>query len=180
MNNVPGYGTGTMTWTKGFVYYNSTGGTYRGVELTFQGKPIKQVSLQGNTTYKTGEDDDGNKLKYFAPFLANLSTRYSPIDPLNITFTVQYVSEREGNYAAQYAWQTWAESDAGGTDYTLDAYTLLNARVGLKPASSIEISLIIKNILNVEYFYPEYIRRSIPYIPGGPERSFFVEIGYTL
>jgi len=180
LNSEPGYGTGATSWTKGFVYYNSTGGTYQGIELTAQGRPVKDIDLNGNLTYKVGEDDDGNELKYFAPLHANLSTRYSPIDMLNFTFTVQYVSEREGNYAAQYAWQTWSESDEGGTDYTLDAYTLLNARVGFKPAVPIEISLIIKNILNVEYFYPEYIRRSIPYIPGGPERSFFVEIGYSL
>ena len=180
LNSMPGYGTEDMTWSKGFVYYNSEGGKYRGIELSFQGIPRSGLSIQGNLTYKTGEDINGDKLKYFAPFHANFALRYSPVKPLNFTLTLQHVAEREGNYTAKSPWQSWATSETGGTDYTLDSYNLLNARIGLKPTSPVEISLIIKNILDKEYSYPEYIRQSIPFIPGGPGRSLFVEVGYWL
>jgi outer membrane cobalamin receptor len=180
LNSMPGYGTEDMTWSKGFVYYNSEGGKYRGVELSFQGIPRPGLSFQGNLTYKTGEDNDGNKLKYFAPFHANFALRYSPAQLVNFTLTLQHVAERDGNYTAKAPWQSWATSETGGTDYTLDSYNLLNARIGVKPTPPVEISVIIKNILDKEYNYPEYIRQSIPFIPGGPGRSLFVEVGYWL
>lgn len=180
LNARPGYGSGSMDWSKGFVYYNSKGEVYNGVEFSFQGRPTTRLTMQGNATYKIGEDEDGNELKYFAPFHANLAVRFSPMKSINSTLTLQYVAEREGNYAAKSPWQTWPDAASGGTDYTLDAYTLLNARIGVKPVDPIELSIIFKNILDTEYYYPEYIRRSIPSIPGGPGQSFFVEIGYWL
>ncbi len=180
LNSRPGYGEGSMTWSEGFVYYNSPGGVYRGLELSFQGIPAPGLSLQGNLTYKCGEDEDGNELQYFAPFHTNFSVRYSPVRPVSVTVTLNHVSEREGNYASQYDWQTWPDAEAGGTDYTLESYALLNTRIGFTPTPPIEVVVIIKNILDKEYYYPEYIRRSIPFIPGGPGRSLFVEVGYRL
>ena len=180
LNALPEYGEGSMIWSKGFIYYNNIGGKYHGIELSMQGKPMASLNLQGNFTYKAGEDDEGNDLQYFAPFHANIMARYSPITQFNVTLTMQYVAERKGNYYSQSAWQTWPDAESGGTDYTLDAYTILNARVSVKPLAPIEFSIIVKNILDKEYYYPEYIRRSIPFIPGGPERSFYLEVGYQM
>jgi outer membrane cobalamin receptor len=178
INAEPGSGSGG--WTGGYVYYNTEGCAYRGVEVSFNAVPRSGVSLQGNITYKSGEDSEGNELKYFAPYHANLAAHFSPLRRISLALTAQHVAEREGNYAANSGWQTWATAATGGTDYTLDAYTLLNARVAFRPAGPLELSLFVKNILDSEYVYPEYIRQSIPFIPGGPQRSMFVEVGYHL
>jgi outer membrane receptor protein involved in Fe transport len=180
LNNEPGYGSEDMEWSRGYVYYNAKGCNYQGVELSFRSIPKPGMSIQGNFTYKTGEDSDGNGLEYFAPYHANLAVRLSPAKFIGLALTAQYVAEREGNYAATSPWQAWSTAETGGTDYTLEAYTLLNARVAFRPDGPMELSLIVKNLLNEEYVFPEYIRRSIPYIPGGPERSMFVEVGYRL
>jgi len=180
LNSESGYGIDAMNWTGGYIYFNTKGCTYRGIEFSFSTVPRPGLSVQGNFTYKAGEDSEGTDLQYFAPFHANLATHFSPLKHVSFTLTAQYVAEREGNYGAQSSWQTWATATSGGTDYTLDAYTLLNTRVAFRPAAPIELSLFVKNVLNEEYVYPEYIRRSIPFIPGGPQRSVFVEVGYHL
>jgi len=180
LNSEPGYGSGSTSWSGGYVYYNTEGCAYRGIEFSFNAVPRTGLSVQGNFTYKNGEDSDGNDLQYFAPYHANLATHFSPLKRVSFALTAQHVAEREGNYTAKSGWQTWATSESGGTDYTIDAYTLLNARVAFRPAGSVELSLFVKNILDIEYVYPEYIRQSIPFIPGGPQRSLFVEVGYRL
>jgi len=180
LNSETGYGIDPMIWSNGYVYYNTDGCSYRGLELSFSSVPTHGLTVQGNLTYKTGEDHDGNELKYFAPYHANLSTHFSLLRELSFSMTAQYVAEREGNYAATSPWQTWSTAETGGTDYTTDAYTLLNARVEFRPVTPIELSLSVKNILDEDYVYPEYVRRNIPYIPGGPQRSMFVEVGYRL
>ena len=180
LNLEEGYGTGDMTWTKGYIYFNSPGETYRGLEFEFYGVPLSCLRFQGNATYKSGKNDDNEELKYFAPFNANASMRYSPMEHAYLVLVAQYVSKREGNYAAGYAWETWADGSSGGTDYALDPYTLIRTRLGIRPTKSIELALIVDNVLDEEYYYPEYIRRSIPFIPGGPGRSFYVEVGYDL
>jgi len=180
LNSESGYGSDPMNWSKGYVYYNAEGSVYRGIEFSFSAVPRTGLSVQGNFTYKIGEDSEGNELQYFAPYHANLAAHFSPLKHVNLALTAQHVAEREGNYVATSPWQTWATAESGGTDYSTDAYTLLNARVAFRPAGPIELSLYVKNILDEEYVFPEYIRRSIPFIPGGPQRSMFVEVGYRL
>jgi len=180
LNAEPGYGSEEMSWSSGYVYYNTGGSIYRGVEFSFNAVPRPGLSVQGNFTYKNGEDSDGNNLQYFAPYHTNLAAHFSPLKHISFALTAQHVAERKGNYAATAPWQTWSTAESGGTDYTTDAYTLLNARVEFRPAGPIELSLFVKNILDVEYVFPEYIRRSIPFVPGGPQRSMFVEVGYRL
>ncbi|MFH1373321.1 MAG: TonB-dependent receptor [bacterium] len=180
LNGEYGYGSDDMEWTNGYVYFNADGCVHRGIELSFSGIPRPGLSIQGNFAYKTGEDSDGNDLQYFAPYTANLAAHFSPLKQLGLALTAQYVSSRKGNYGASSSWQTWATAASGGTDYTLDHYTLVNARIALRPSGPLEFSLIVKNILNQDYVYPEYIRRNIPYIPGGPQRSAFVEVSYRL
>ena len=173
LNSEEGYGTGNMMWTKGAIYENKEGNIYKGVELSFQGVPTSYLHFKGNVSYKIGKDADDNDLNCFAPLLANFNIIIKPIKKISISATAQYISEREIHYKALYPWNTWAESD-----YTLDAYTLLSAKLTYFLEENLYISLIGKNLLDTDYSYPEYIRKAIPYIPGGAGIALYFEVGY--
>lgn len=180
LNAEPGFGTGNKTWTKGAMYENGKGKSYKGVEFSIQGAPSASFTFRGNLSYKTGKDEDGNELMYFSPLLANIHSTVRLSDAVRFFVTFQYVGKRKGNYAAMYPWNSWPSASAGGTDYTIDAYTLLNVGCSVKLHEGFTLSVLGKNILNTEYTYPEYIRHAIPYIPGGPGRAVYGVVSYTL
>ncbi len=173
LNSEVGFGTGSMTWTKGAIYENKKGNTYQGIELSFQGVPTSYLHFHGNMSYKMGKDVDDNDLKCFAPILANFGFTIKPVKKVNISANLQYISEREIHYKAIFPWNTWPEGD-----HTIDSYTLISAKLSFIPQENLIFSLIGKNLMDVEYNYPEYIRKGIPYIPGGPGRALYFEIGY--
>ena len=94
---------------------------------------------------------------------------------ISISANLQYIGEREIHYKAMYPWNAWPEGD-----YTEDAYTLLNAKVSYLPIENLTLSLIGKNLMDTQYNYPEYIRKAIPYIPGGPGRAIYISLEYRL
>ncbi len=178
LNAEPGYGTGAMKWTKGTIYDNFPGTKYKGVEVSFQGKPLQKLYTRANLCYKSGEDNDGNELKYFAPITAFASGDYEILDWWQAGVSVQYIGERKSHYGAESAWQQWVKAVDGGADYTISAYTLLNLSLSFKLNQSLRIVLDGKNLGDTEYDYPENVRHQIPVIPGGPGRSLFVTLKY--
>ncbi|MCK4662338.1 MAG: TonB-dependent receptor [Bacteroidales bacterium] len=173
LNSEEGYGTGSMEWKKGAIYENKEGNTYQGIEMSFQGVPTSYLLFKCNLSYKFGKDADDNDLNCFAPILANLGITIKPVKKISISGNLQYISEREIHYKAMYPWNTWPEGD-----HTIDSYTLISAKLSFLPQENLAFSLIGKNLMDVEYNYPEYIRKGIPYIPGGPGRALYFEIGY--
>jgi iron complex outermembrane receptor protein len=143
----------TDVWTKGAMYENKEGQTYGGVEMEIEANPISMLKFFINASYKQGKDINNNNLLYFAPTLINAGFTIKPVKFLSF----------------------W---EAG--DYTLKGYTLLNLNMKFEFIKGLSISLIGNNLLDTEYFYPEYIRHSIPYIPGGPGRAIFAEMTYNL
>lgn len=175
LNNEEGFGSGAMVWSKGSKYVNNIdGNTYQGVEFSFQGYPHKMFSFRGNLSYKQGKSNtDNSEITEFAPITANLSLTFKPYKGLFFNTSLQYIGNREIHYKPTYPWQKWTEDD-----FTIDAYTLLNASIGYKFQNGLKLSVIGKNLTDTEYFYPEYIRKGIPYIPGGPGRAMYVELKY--
>ncbi|MCK4523284.1 TonB-dependent receptor, partial [candidate division WOR-3 bacterium] len=175
LNAEPGFGSGSMEWTKGSIYENISGQTFQGVEVEFIGRPAKILRFFGNMSYKSGEDADKNELLFFAPITGNCGITIIPVKQFEISPSVQYIGKRDGHYSPIYPWNTWTESD-----YSIDAYTLVNLKITIKPSKELAISFIGNNLLDEDYEYPEYIRQSIPSIPGGPCRAFYVGISYQL
>jgi outer membrane receptor protein involved in Fe transport len=82
-----------------------------------------------------------------------------------LTPQVQYIGERDG-YTQRSG------------NYTLDSYVLLNL-IGKFDYDRFSVSISGKNLLDEDYFYPEYIRRISEKVPGGAERHFVGSIRYN-
>jgi hypothetical protein len=62
------------------------------------------------------------------------------------------------------------------TKMELDPYALLTLNVGVELQENLMLELIAHNLLFQDYDYPEYIRRNIPAVPGGPPASVFGKV----
>jgi outer membrane receptor for ferrienterochelin and colicins len=175
LNAEPGFGAGSMKWTKGPIYANLPGQSYRGVEVELKAMPDRKLNLFGNMSYKNGDDAQNVNLQFFAPVLANFGFTYRPLSRLDVSPSVQYIGSREGRYQPLYPWNKWT---AGS--YSLDAYKLVNLKMTLRVTKAFSVSFRGENLLNEIYFYPEYVRRAIPCIPGGPGRAGYVSIDFDL
>ena len=175
LNAETGFGTGSMKWTKGPIYANLPGQTYHGIEVELKGMPWNKLNFFGNMSYKAGKDSQDADLLFFAPVLANFGVTFKPTSILQISPSVQYTGSRDGRYSPLYPWNQWT---AGS--YSLDPYTLVNLNVTLRLNSMFSISFKAENLLNEIYFYPEYVRRAIPSIPGGPGRSAYGRIDFNV
>jgi iron complex outermembrane receptor protein len=175
LNAEPGFGTGSMKWTKGPIYANLPGQYYRGFEVELKAMPVRELDFFGNMSYKNGNDAQDVNLEFFAPVLANFGLTYRPISRLRVSPSVQYIGSREGWYQPLYPWNKWAAGN-----YSLDAYKLVNLNVTLRLTNVFSVSFKGENLLNEIYFYPEYVRRAIPSIPGGPGRAGYVSMNFDL
>jgi outer membrane receptor for ferrienterochelin and colicins len=175
LNAEPGFGAGSMKWTKGPIYVNNPGQTYRGLEIEIKAMPAPKVSFFGNMSYKKGKDSQNSDLLFFAPLLANVGLSYRPVPRLLLSPLVQFVGSREGRYSPLYPWNHWTAGN-----YSLDAYRLVNLNITLQLARSVSVSIKAENLLDETYFYPEYVRRAIPFIPGGAGRLAYARLDFNL
>ena len=67
-----------------------------------------------------------------------------------------------------------SSSDSSDEEVELDSYFLLNAQLAVAASDEFEIVGSIKNILDADYAYPEYIRRNIPSIPPAGQEGLSI------
>jgi iron complex outermembrane receptor protein len=161
------------------LYDNLGDQSVKGIELDFTAYPVDNLNLFGNFSYKKGKDKTTNTdLLYLEDITYNLGLTW---DFYNFTFTptIQFIGDRKGKLVSKKNPNLWTVLDRSDSlNFTLNSYTLMNLNIQYKVTDRLNINAAIKNIFDVEYFYPEYVRRNIPYIPGGPQRSFNLGVGY--
>ncbi len=137
------------------VYANGGGDEIWGVETSLVAQPAKPVKLFANYSYRDGEGrETGEENRYIGNHTFNLGLAWKLARFLNLSPSVQYVGE-QGD---------------------VDGYVLLNTVLSFELARSLSLAVVGRNLADEEYEYPEYVRRRIAGIPGGPERSFFVRL----
>jgi len=189
------------------IYDNVGERAIYGFEFEFLYKFGKNFGLWGNFSYKDGKVDENSTIFHsqtvsynpmdttvslsggteedFIPYMENIianagiSYHYKNF---SIWSSIQFVGEKEG-----YKISKVSESSGGVTyDYsvnklsTTDAYQLLNLKLDYQLNQNIKTSLIINNLLDNEYYYPEDVRKNLAVIPGGPGRSIFLKITYCV
>ncbi len=137
------------------VYVNADGEEVWGLEMSLRGQPRKSLRFFANYSYREGEDrESGETLDFIANHTFNGGLVWAPIDRLELKPNIQVVDRR---------------GEAG-------AYALVNLVVSVAISKDLSLAVIGKNLADEEYQYPEYIRRVIPVVPGGPERSWFARL----
>lgn len=175
LNAEPGFGSGELRWARGSIYENRPGQKYQGIEVELRGEPHPTLGFYGNYSHKEGTDSAGDPLLFFARDLANLGLTWKPLPRVTFSPALQVVGPRRGHYKGLYPWNGWPEGD-----YRLGGYALVNLNLAVRVAPRITLSLLGRNILDKTYEYPEYVRRGIPAIPGGPGRAWFLRFGLSL
>ncbi|MEA1979981.1 MAG: TonB-dependent receptor [candidate division Zixibacteria bacterium] len=147
-------------------YANNSKLDIYGFEYAFSFTNKKYGYMSFNVSWKKGKDKlTDNDLLYFSNLTGNFWASIYKFSPLYITPTIQYVGARKG------------QSSLNG-EYTLDDYYLVNISSKYN-YNNFSFVLTLKNILDTEYSYPEYVRKNINEIPGGPGREIKFSVKYN-
>ena len=149
-------------------YGNAEGERFDGVELEWKGSLKNHIQYFVNASYVKGEDKmSGNEVEFIPNWQASCGLTWKAADKFTISTYLKYTGKREGHLSSG--------------DYSeTDAFFLWNMNLKLDISERLTLKLIGKNLGDSEYFYPEYVRRIIPQIPGGPGRTLFVKLLYKL
>ncbi len=154
-------------------YGNIAGYWLHGVELDFHGSPITGMKYFFNLSYKMGrEKESERRLHYFAPLLANIGVTYQWlkwVPWLRTSLQLQYVSGRSGPKLEKDATGKYVESG----EMSLSPYAILSLNVTAEIYKHLEFSVIGHNLLFQDFAYPEFIRKRVDEVPGGPPASVF-------
>jgi outer membrane receptor protein involved in Fe transport len=153
--------------SKAAMYVNTASYTMYGFEASLSTAINRDSYFGANIGWKDGKDDNSNeKLMYFAKVTSNAWLNYDFNRSLSVTPTIQYVGKREG-------------ISAKNGHYEIDPYVLLNLSATYK-FNRFSIIATGKNLLNSDYVYPEFVRRNVREIPGGPGRTFRVSVKFEM
>ncbi len=150
------------------LYANGDGYAITGVEVDLKARPVENAHVFWNGTYRQALIDDKEPPLSFAPILMNVGGSYTFRDRVRLGAIGQYVGSRTV--------QLNETEDRPAKDVTLDPYFPLNASVALLANKNVDVEFALKNITDVEYAYPENIRRNVAEVPGGPGRSFYATL----
>ena len=104
--------------------------------------------------WHTEDKDTGEESIYIANHTVSFGLSWRVLRQLHIKPNLQYAGSRG----------------------EVDDYTLVNLVVSIPFSKALSLELIGRNLTDEEYLYPEYVRRNIAGIPGGPERSAFARL----
>jgi iron complex outermembrane receptor protein len=146
-------------------FVNGAGQEVQGLEVDFTANLSEAVSAFVNASYQTGElEDSGLDIPFLAEQTANAGVNWNIIEPVSLNANVQYIGEREDN----------------NSNVSVDAYTLVNLQLVVRPMENLKILLSANNVFDEEYEYPEYIRQNIPTVPGGPEAAYYAKVEWKI
>jgi iron complex outermembrane receptor protein len=143
-------------------YGNSNGYQAIGAEFELRGSLLDNMTYFLNASYRYFFDDDG-ELDWRTPILGNLGLTYhlpKPVQSVKVSTYLSMVGGREGELAS-------------GETSSIDPYLLWNLNLSIALTKRIEFSILLHNLLDQDYAYPEYIRRNINEVPGGPGLSAY-------
>ncbi len=150
------------------TYANGTGQTINGIESEIRGSVGPKFSYFGNISYKKGKDSETDEdLLFLAETSGNAGLTWRLSDMLQASFNLQLVGSRDGKTSA-------------GDEFTIDSYMLSNLSLRASPLDNVTVWLKVRNLMDEEYTYPEYVRANIEEIPGGPARAVYAGISLDL
>lgn len=160
-----------------FEYFNAPGRKVYGIEAEWKTIPAESLEIIVNATLNRGEDYTLETLQPGfsgdVPFIArhtfNFMMNYHLTSHWTMSLSDQYVSEKD--YVLT--------PDQGGEQGEVDAYNLLNLVLSYRKNHH-EASIILRNLGDTDYTYPEPVRRNIPEIPGGPGATGYLRYSYKL
>jgi iron complex outermembrane receptor protein len=160
--NTPQYGNGQGYWVTG-------------VEAEYRTTPVAGLKGFANISYRYGRSkEEDQPLHYFAPLLANVGVvyRWQGLLPwLRTALYFQGISIRQGPMLTlDPVSNSYTDQ---GDEMKLSAYYLLTLTVTADVLDNLQLAVIAHNLLFQDYSYPEYIRRRIEAVPGGPPASVF-------
>lgn len=148
-------------------YANSSGQRFHGIEAEVKGAFSGAVFYFANVSYVAGKEKEDHSMIDFVPEVSgNFGLTWKPRKQLSISSTLQYIEAREGILA-------------GGEFFSVDSQLLLHGTVTLRPFRWLTVQVIGRNITGLDMMVPEYIRRNIGQIPGGPGQAFYFKAVYT-
>ncbi len=149
------------------IYVNGAGKTMHGIEAEWKSIFLQDYELILNATYLQGKDKSLDEDE--APFIANESMNailtYNASKQLNMSMTAQYIGNKD----------TLLDTGERGS---IDAYTLINLAATYRHKAH-EVRLILNNVTDEDYNYPEPVRRKITAIPGGAGFSSYLQYSYS-
>jgi iron complex outermembrane receptor protein len=151
------------------VYGNLGNQDLKGLEIELKGFPktYKISNFFLNISYKEGKEENGEPIPYLAKITGNAGISFDFFKRLRLSLFYQYIGNRYGVMT-------------DGTQASVPSYNLINMSAGFKLDENFKIGMNIQNLTDVEYFYPEYVRKRIKTIPGGPSRSITLWLKYVL
>ena len=149
-------------------YVNGAGKEMQGVEVEWRSILTDKFELILNASYVDGEDKSLNEVDapLIANEIANAILTYRIASHWNVTFSSQYIGEKD------------VVSSLTNERSTLDSYQLFNFATVYK-AKQHAMRLILNNLTDEEYSYPEPVRRKVTDVPGGAEFSAYAEYQYS-
>lgn len=150
-------------------YANSSGQKIQGLEAENRGALGRGLSYFVNASFLKGTEKLNDSDILFLPkVLANAGLTSRLGEAWSLSAYLQYVGKTEGFLA-----------DAGRTPASTDAYELVHLNLEYRPTRSVMMSLAVRNAFDKTWAYPEYVRRIVPTVPGGPDRFIHAKIAYT-
>jgi len=146
-------------------YINANGRDVYGLETQYFSVLADDLELMLNLSLLDGKDNEtGDALKYIANYTMNAILTYRVLEHIKLSISDQQIG------AKQY------ELNSGEIG-KIDAYNLANIMVKYTLGNN-EMMLQGKNIFNVDYTYPEQVRKNIAALPGGAGRTVYLTYRY--
>jgi len=148
------------------IYINGDGKTMHGVEAEWKTMFLQDYELILNAAYLGGKDNSLDEDE--APFIANESANailtYYASKQLNMSLTAQHIGKKDTLLDGERA--------------SIDAYTLVNLAATYRQKAH-EVRLILNNVTDEDYRYPEPVRRKVTAIPGGAGFTSYLQYTYS-
>lgn len=148
-------------------YRNGEGKEMQGVEVEWNSLLAHKLKLTLNASYVDGKDKSlgENDAPIIANELANAILTYYINSHWNITLTAQYIGEKD------------VVSSTTNQRSTIDSYQLFNI-ASVYNIKQHEFRLIVTNLSDEEYSYPEPVRRITMDVPGGTDLAAYAQYQY--
>lgn len=153
-------------------YINGNGKEMSGLEIEWK-SVFNHLEVIANASHTRGKDNSLNEddAPFIAENTANLILSYRINRQWRTSLTSQYIGEKETVF-------TRLQTPATVERQTIDSYVLTNFNVRYTHKQH-ELQLILNNIFDTEYTYPEPVRLNIPEVPGGPGSTAYLVYGYA-
>lgn len=155
------------------LYVNGGSATFEGLELETEAKLLPGLSWKGSYTFQTNRDENKHNNKTLLPnHMAKLGLSYDFGTSLQLSVFDTYFSAAKAAPTALLV-----NPPAGGYhNVSVNANYKLNNWLGVAKNKHMTFTLYLDNLLDENFYYPEFNRKNINTVPASPGRMLFGEI----